>query len=207
MTDTAIIFDCEFLTAPGAPQRFWCGPEDPDPTIVQIGAVKIEVTQDAEIVEEFECLVSPKDRTGNPVMLSELFTRLTGISQEQVDKKGRPLAEGLAAFEAFSGGAHFWSWGKDEFNLLAISCYVAGIAAPIPVTRFGNAASLVRLAGVAPEDIHTLRSNTITDFFDLPRPERPGHDALGDAQSVTLVLQHLIRTKKLPAKALLAAGA
>ena len=39
--DHAIVFDCEFLTAEGAPQRFWCGPYNPDPVIVQIGLVRL----------------------------------------------------------------------------------------------------------------------------------------------------------------------
>jgi hypothetical protein len=33
--------------------------------------------------------------------------------------------------DRFSEGARFWSWGKDELNMVAISCYVAGIPAPI----------------------------------------------------------------------------
>ena len=38
MSSTAIIYDCEFATVPGAPQRFRCGPEDPDPLALPVAA-------------------------------------------------------------------------------------------------------------------------------------------------------------------------
>ena len=41
-----VIYDCEFLTAPGAPQRFWCGPHDPDPVVAQVGAVLLGLEGD-----------------------------------------------------------------------------------------------------------------------------------------------------------------
>ncbi|SMX40237.1 exonuclease [Maliponia aquimaris] len=202
MTRTAILFDCEFLTAPGAPQRFWCGPDDPDPIVAQIGAVRLALDANAEILDSLEILVKPFGRDGRPVTLHPLFSRLTGVTQQRLDEGAVDLAEALARFDRFSQGAPLWSWGKDEFNLLAISCYVAGIAPPIPVTRFGNAVHLLVQAGVPSEVVVTLRSNTLTRHFGLMAPDRPGHDALGDAQSVAIVLQHLIRGGKLAPEAL-----
>jgi len=35
-----IIYDCEYLTAPSAMSRQWCGPLDPDPNVAQIGAMR-----------------------------------------------------------------------------------------------------------------------------------------------------------------------
>ena len=46
---TAIIFDCEFLAIEGSPQRFWCGPFDPDPVVAQIGAVRCDCSADRGI--------------------------------------------------------------------------------------------------------------------------------------------------------------
>ncbi|MEM6308625.1 MAG: exonuclease [Pseudomonadota bacterium] len=202
MGKVAIIFDCEFLTAPGAPQRFWCGPFDPDPVVAQIGAVKLTADKDAEILDSFEQVVVPKGRDGSFLTVDPLFENLTGITQTRIARHGQPLRAALDAFDAFSDGAPIWSWGKDEFNMLAISCYVAGIAPPIPAVRFGNATRLLVRAGIPEAEVITLRSNTLTDYFNLPRPERPGHDALGDAQSVAAVLQHLIRSRKLDPVAL-----
>lgn len=202
MSQTAIVYDCEFLTAPGAPQRFWCGPDDPDPVVAQIGAVRLALDECAEILESFERVVVPLSRDGSRAALHPLFEKLTGVTEDRVTKEGVALPEALDALEEFSAGAPLWSWGKDEFNMLAISCYVAGIPAPIPARRFGNAVYLLVRAGVPKDEVGKLRSNTITEYFDLPRPERPGHDALGDAQSVALVLQHLMRTGALDPSAL-----
>ena len=61
---SAIIFDCEFLTTQTAQSRFWCGPEDPDPIIAQIGAVKLSLTGSFDIVETLKSYVTPIDRHG-----------------------------------------------------------------------------------------------------------------------------------------------
>ncbi len=196
---TAIIFDCEFLTAPGAPQRFWCGPDDPDPQIVQIGAVKLGLGADAPLLDRLRLFVAPIGRNGAPCDLDPFFIRLTGITPEQIRSEGQPLDTALAQLEAFADGADFWSWGKDEFNLIAISCYVAGLAPPIPITRFGNACELVRKAGMPTEDINRTRSNTLADYYGVADPDQRAHDALDDANSVALALQHLLREGRLHA--------
>ena len=202
MNDTAIIFDCEFRTAPGAPQRFWCGPNDPDPVVAQIGAVKLAMTRDAAILETWEQVVLPPSRSGESTGLHPFFTKLTGIDGVRMTRDGVPLGDALAGLERFSDGAPFWSWGKDEFNLLALSCYVAGLAPPIPVERFGNAARLFALAGFSDETIHGLRSPGLPAFLGIDAGALRAHDALGDAQAVALSLQHLIRTERLDPAAL-----
>ncbi len=196
----AIIWDCEFLTDVGAPQRFWCGPEDPDPVLVQLGAVRLDLTGDFDIRDRFEALVIPLDRHGARIPLSPLFTRLTGVTEARLAGEGQPLGAALAAIDHFAGGAPFWSWGKDELNAVAISCYVAGIAAPIPAPRFGNAPVLLQRAGVPVEEIHQMRSNTMAADFGLPDDDLQGHDAGDDAIAVARVLQHLLRTGRLSAQ-------
>lgn len=197
MTRTAILFDCEFLTAPGAPQRFWCGPQDPDPVAAQIGAVKLGLTPDAPVLATWEQVIVPPARNGGTADLHPFFTKLTGIDAARVARDGVPLAEALDGFDAFSDGAPFWSWGKDEFNLLAISCYVAGVKPVIPVQRFGNAVHLFAKAGFSDETIHGLRSPGLPAFLGIEAEGLRAHDALGDAQAVALSVQHLIRTGRL----------
>jgi hypothetical protein len=58
----AIVFDCEFLTAEAVPQRFWCGPYDADPVVVQIGIVKFGLEADFPLLEQLRPHVIPKDR-------------------------------------------------------------------------------------------------------------------------------------------------
>lgn len=189
-----IVFDCEFLTAPGAPQRFWCGPMDPDPVIAQIGLVKLGLTPEAPILDTRRIHVTPPGRDGGAAALDPLFVRLTGITQETLDRAGVSLSEALTETEAFAEGARLWSWGKDEFNMVAISCYVAGFPPPIPVTRFGNACHLLLKAGMPLEDLEKTRSNTLAAYYKIDHPPLRGHDALDDALSVAYTLQHLLHT-------------
>ncbi|MEP1538447.1 MAG: exonuclease [Paracoccaceae bacterium] len=197
----AILYDCEFLTAPGAPTRFWCGPNDPDQVIAQIGAAKLSLTAPFEILDTFRVLVTPPDRANKLVVLDPLFVRLTGITQDDLDTSGLPLAQALDELDEFSDGATLWSWGKDEFNMIAISCYAAGMAPPMPITRFDNACHLLLNAGMPLEDLHQTRSNTLSKYYDIDHPPLQAHDALGDALCVTYTLQHLLQKGALSAQA------
>lgn len=206
---TAIIYDCEFLTNRSAPQRFWCGPMDPDPTVVQIGAVRLSLEGEPrsrggfalgdELAPDatFEVVVRPRERTGAFAPLDPHFTWLTGITPERVEADGVPLADALARFEAFAGDDTCWSWGKDEINMLAVSCWVEGIAPPMGPKRFGNAAGLLLKTDLDPEAVCRIRSNTICEALGVETPSLRAHDALGDALAVAYALQHLLREGRL----------
>lgn len=193
-----VVFDCEYLVDEGAFQRFWCGPNDPDPVAVQIGAVAFDPAN-PDVTEHFSCLIRPRDRHGKTFAIAPLLTRLTGIAAEAVATEGLPLAQALAKLDAFSKGARFYSWGKDELNLIAISCYVEGIAPPIPASRFANACQLVEKAGVPLEDIHKTRSNTLCALLGVDDSDLRGHDALDDARAVARALRHLLQERRLQA--------
>lgn len=196
---SAIIWDVEFLTDAGSPQRFWCGPNDPDPVLVQIGAVRLGLEHDFPVLERFERVVIPRDRGGEIWQLSDLFVRLTGISQSRVANDGVELSEALLALKDFAQGDMIWAWGNDEIFALGISCYLAGIAPPIPARQFGNAVRLLVKAGVPVEEVQTLRSNTLCAFFGISDEGAQAHDAPGDALSVVFTLQHVLRQGRLRA--------
>ena len=197
-----VIYDCEFLTAPGAPQRFWCGPHDPDPVVAQVGAVLLGLEGDFPVLDTLRTPVIPRGRQGVRIPLDPLFIRLTGVDEAMIEAEGLELAAALDRLEGFAQGARLWSWGKDEFNLIAISCYLQGIAPPIPAARFGNATRLLLQAGMPLEDIHKTRSNTLAAYFELDHPPLRGHDALDDARAVAFVIQHLLRQGRLSPEAL-----
>ncbi|MBZ9934850.1 exonuclease domain-containing protein [Mesorhizobium sp. BR1-1-16] len=199
--NTAILFDCEFLCLEGSQRRFWCAAHDPDPVIAQIGAVKLGLDGDVAILDRFSAYVRPVDRFGNRYRLDPFFTALTGITEDDIETKGVGLAEALAAVDRFSCGARFWSWGKDELNMVAISCYVAGIAPSIPAWRFDNAVKLLLAAGMPIEDLARTPSNKLADYYGVEHPPLRGHDALDDALSVAYTLQHLMRSGRLQAEA------
>ena len=141
------------------------------------------------------------DRFGKRIALDPFFTQLTGITEEDIATKGVDLAEALAALDRFSEGAGFWSWGKDELMMLAISCTVAGIAPPISVRRFDNACKLLLAAGMPRADLAKTRSSMLADYYGIAHAPLSAHDALDDARSVALTLQHLLRGRKLKPEA------
>ncbi len=194
----AIIYDCEFLTAPGAPQRFWNGPTDPDPVIAQIGAVRLSLDGDFALTDTLRLHVIPRGRRGERLALDPLFTRLTGITEATLDAEGIDLGAALARLEAFAGGATLWSWGKDELNMIAVSCWIAGIAPPLAPARFANACDLALAAGMPPDTVHKTRSNTLPAAFGVDHPPLTAHDGLDDARAVAYTLQHLLRQGALP---------
>lgn len=192
-----LVFDCEFLTAEGSPSRFWCGPYDPDPVVAQIGVAKIGLEGDFPLLDTLRLYVIPRDRHGQQFTLDPFFTTLTGIAEDDIKQEGLSLTEALERTRNFASGARLWSWGKDEFNMVAISCYVEGLTPPIPATQFGNACALLLKAGMPYEDIKTTRSNRLADYFKIEHPPLQGHDALDDALSVAYVVQALLQQEKL----------
>jgi DNA polymerase III epsilon subunit-like protein len=199
----AIIFDCEFLTAEGSPSRFWCGPYDPDPVVAQIGLVKLGLENDFPILDTLKVYVTPLDRNGNRYPLDPFFSQLTKITQADLDTDGVPLAEALAKVSNFASGLRLWSWGKDEFNMVAISCYVTGIKPPIPAINFANACNVLLKAGMPYDDIKRTRSSGLSAYFELDTPPLKSHDALDDALSLAHALQHVLRKQMLDASDLI----
>ncbi|NTF43321.1 3'-5' exonuclease [Rhizobium rhizogenes] len=198
---TIIIFDCEFLCLEGSQRRFWCAAHDPDPVIAEIGAVKLGLEGDFPILATYKAYIRPIDRFGNQYALDPFFTALTGISEEIISAEGMSLQDALAGLDGFSDGAGFWSWGKDELNMMAISCYVAGIQPLIPAHRFDNAVKLLLAAGMPVEDLARTPSNKLADYYGVDHPPLHGHDALDDALSVSYTLQHLMMAGKLQPEA------
>ena len=194
---TAIVYDCEFLCVQGSQNRFWCAAHDPDPVIAQIGAVKLGLEGDFPLLDRFRVFVQPIDRFGDRYPIDPFFTKLTGITEEKIRAEGVALQDALAGLDRFSGGARFWSWGKDELNMVAISCYIAGVQPPIPAHRFDNAVKLVIAAGMPIDDIAKTPSNKLADYYGVEHPPLQGHDALDDALSVAYALQHLLKTGRL----------
>jgi hypothetical protein len=195
--NTAIIFDCEFLCIEGSQRRFWCAAIDPDPVIAQIGAVKLGLEGEFPILDHYKAYVRPIDRFGAQYPLDPYFTNLTGITEDNIAAEGRTLQEALSGLVSFSDGARFWSWGKDELNMVAISCYIAGIQPVIPAYRFDNAVKLLIAAGMPIEDLARTPSNKLADYYRVEHPPLQGHDALDDALSVSYTLRYLMRTGNL----------
>ncbi len=199
MTERVVLYDAEWLASPDCMSRMWCGAADPDPIVVQIGAVRLSLDAPFEIDETIDILIQPRGRTGEPLALDPWFADFTGLSDARLARDGVPLAEGLARFAEFAGPAPIYAWGKDEMMVMGISPYLAGIAPPLPATRFGHAGNLLVKAGYPIETFIKVRSNALGDFFNLPKRDKQAHDGLDDAIEVARAIQHLLRCGKLTA--------
>lgn len=195
--EVAVLFDTEFMTVEGALGRGWFGPGDPDPVAVQIGAVRLSLSGEVAVGETVRLHVLPRGRDGAPVAVDPYLTALTGITAETVAAEGRPLAEALDALARFADGAPLWSWGKDELYLIAVSCFVAGIAPPLPASRFGNVRALMLKAGMPAEDVARTGSGGLAGYFGVAEAPLVRHDALDDALSLAWAARHLLRTGRL----------
>ncbi len=199
------VYDCEFLTAPGAPQRFWCGPADPDPLTLQIGAVRLSLEDPFALSEPQGWLVDPVDRDGRRQPLDPLVTRLTGLDDAMIAQEALPIDAAMRHLDRFSGGGLLYAWGKDELSSLAVSLFVRDLPSPIAAVRFRSAVPLLVAAGEPRDIVETLRSHTICAHFGLPDAGR-AHDACGDALSVATVLQKLLVDGRLKPDRLLASS-
>lgn len=96
MEDQYIIFDTEYTTWEGAMASNWAEPWQ-EQEVVQISALKI---QDNKIIDKFDCLVRPSK---NP-LLSEYFTKLTGITNDDVQSEGISFKQAYQNFINFAKG-------------------------------------------------------------------------------------------------------
>ena len=193
----AVFFDCEMLAKADSMRRFWCGPDDPDPTVFQIGGVTLGLENDFPILGDRVIYVTPRDRQGEVVRLDPFISDFTGVTEAVLDEKGVSLSEALDQFAAFAGEATCWSWGADERNMVALGCFVAGMPVPIPATQFRNATTLMLASGMPIADIQATPSNGLAGYFGIEVPGARAHDARDDAMSIALAVQYLLREGKL----------
>ena len=102
-----ILFDTEYTTWKGCQEKGWHGWQKRE--IVQIGALK--VSDELRVVAEFSRLCRP---VVNPIV-SDYFTSLTHITNEQIQREGILFPEMFSDFTAFVGNdvcfSHAWGRG------------------------------------------------------------------------------------------------
>lgn len=176
-----VVFDLEFTAWEGSMQLGWTRPGE-FKEVVQIGAVKL-APGNLKIVDEFEILVAPRL---NPV-LSEYFTGLTGITNEEVARRGVDFITGYRAFLEFTGGASLWAHGRDDL-VLAANLRLYGWDRHLPVPAYHNAVLWFLEQGL------DLRGKHACDVAEAAGAEFSGrtHNALDDACGVAAGIRALV---------------
>jgi len=183
--ETLIIHDLEYTAWEGSLARRWSG-EGEYRELVQIGAVKLACDGAWTEVATFERFSLPEF---NPI-LSDYFTALTGITNDDLAREGRPFPHVVAEFAAFAGDSPLVAANGDDARCLLENCGWRGVEMPIGAGRMLNLRPLFMAA------LNRPRAETVSS--DLPRlfgleMEGPAHTALADARAIAQALRELDR--------------
>jgi len=186
---TVVVFDLEITAWEGSLARSWSGPDE-FMEVVQIGAVKIDAAMPMAELASFEVLVKPRK---NPV-LSDYFTKLTGISNADLMSDGIPFEEALNRFAEFIGDAGLVvSNGSDWCDLVQNADWAA-MAWPFRDDLFANIRP--RLAEVLGLPENLTVSSTLPQ--QLGHMAMPGaHTGLGDSRAIALAVRDLRAQERL----------
>ncbi|MEK7658960.1 MAG: 3'-5' exonuclease [Patescibacteria group bacterium] len=174
LKSSIIIFDTEYTTWEGAPEREW-GDLGEHRELVQIGAIKIN-TQTLKEVESFEIFIKPHI---NPI-LSPFFVKLTGITQKIVDEKGVDFSTAWRHFVNWIGGDSVYSFGDNDIAAIEENCKLFNVPLLVKKKRFINICNLFEKYGIDTDRYH---SSTIVKAFGK-KPRSKAHNGLSDARSI-----------------------
>ncbi|HAD85770.1 MAG TPA: hypothetical protein DCG48_00260 [Rhodospirillaceae bacterium] len=177
-----IVMDLEWTAWEGARQRMWSGPGE-EMEIVQIGAVKLADTADLEELGAFEILVRPRINS----TLDGYFTRLTGITQDRLDREGIDLKDALADFVNFVGPSDTFLGFGDELSHFIHNCQLYGLSYPLAQHRCTDVRNLI---------MDLLGVTEVPNSSDLPElmaftPPGEMHQGLADSRCVAEALRRV----------------
>lgn len=170
--ETIILLDTEYTAWEGSMERKWSG-ENEHREIVQIAAIKVD-SRSLEETDYISLFVKP---TINPE-LSEYFTTLTGIRQEQIEEHGVSFSDAFRQYVAWAGNVDTYSFGRDE-KVLIENCELNSI----PFTcenAFFEARDVFIKYGIP---AHNYQSGNIVNAFGAETPKGQ-HEALNDVRTI-----------------------
>jgi len=171
-----IVFDIEHTAWEGSIERGFNN-ESEYREIIQIGAVKVENFKEVDTLLVY---VKP---TINPT-LSKYIISLTGITQEDIDTKGKLYEEAQKQFLTWRGDLATYSFGEDE-KFMKENNKLNNINFSFPEKNFFNAREIFEEQGINTTE---YMSSTIPKAFGLIPPAN-AHTALSDARSILIALK------------------
>lgn len=174
------ILDLEFTCWDGSLGRDWSLDWEWR-EVVQIGLLKVDAAADFAPIGGFEALVRP---TRNPI-LSDYFTKLTGISQADVDRDGEAFATALRKLAAQLAGVDAVIFNGEDGNILRENCQINAIDFPLedlPLLNFRNS-----LATILDVPTSRLTSSCLPELAGLSHHGR-AHTALADCHAIAAAL-------------------
>ena len=167
------IFDLEYTAWECSMARAWLTPGE-FREVVQIGALKLDADS-FSVKAEFEVLVRPRF---NP-RLSPYFENLTGISNQELARRGVDFRTAYERFLAFAGEGPIAAFGRDE-RVLEENLRLYGIKDARPLPLFYDLRGWFAVQGVDPRGRHSCE---IGPVLGVPFSGRI-HNALDDVKSL-----------------------
>ena len=180
-----IVYDLEYTAWEGSLARRWSG-EGEYRELVQIGAVKLEMTDGFPEIASFERLGLPEF---NPE-LSDYFTGLTGISNADLARAGQSFEQVITEFADFVDASPVVAANGDDARCLAENCGWRGVSMPIEAGRMLNLRPLFMAYLDLPKD-KTISSDLPARFGLVM--EGTAHTGLADARAIALALREVRR--------------
>ena len=178
-----IVLDMEWNQPwPGSPSSRKVLPVQIRGEIIQIGAVRI--TEDQTVADEFQILIKPKYYR----RLNRRVGKLTGIKESQLRDEGVGMVNAIERFRAWCGeDVTFLTWGFDDITILRENLQLYGIEDNW-INRWYNAQMIFNAQTDGSNSQKALK--TAMEVFGI-EPNRPAHDALGDAYHTALICTRL----------------
>lgn len=183
LPQTFIVFDMEWTAWEGSLARGWSGPGE-QREIYDIGAARVE-GENFSVIDTFRQLITLELTDTLPAY----STKLTGITQSDLDAGGRPFADAVQQFAQFTDDLQLYCWGHDG-DVLAENCQLKAVQNPFDPSRFNNMKEVFKQAGVPADDYY---SSTITEYFGQMN-KQTAHQGLADALNIVEALR-LLRVK------------
>lgn len=150
--------------------------------VIQIGAVRM--TEDQEILDEFQVLIRPKYFR----RLNSRVSKLTGIKESMLKTQGLSFDDAINEFYNWCGeDCVFLTWGFDDIPLLAANMMLNGYD-PVWIRKWYNAQMFFNAQTNSGN--HQKSLATALEMMEIPAT-RPAHDALGDAFHTAQICQKL----------------
>jgi inhibitor of KinA sporulation pathway (predicted exonuclease) len=178
---SALVYDLEFTAWEGSMANRWLRPGE-FTELVQIGAVRVNAETFA-VEAEMDVLVRPRI---NPV-LSDYFTKLTGITNDDVAMHGIDFADAYRAFLEFAGSCTTMAFGTDNL-IFEDNIRLYGLRRVGALPPFINLRPWFNANGIATAKLHSCDVGPALGIAFEGRQ----HNALADTHSLVAGINVLL---------------
>lgn len=178
-TNPFVLLDTEYTANVDSMARQWKGEHR---EIIQIGAMG--VSSGLREMWQFGVYVRPLLQP----QLTSFITKLTGITQEDVDA-ALALRQVLAPLELLTRGLSIYCYGEDG-AVIHGNCMLLDSWCPIPIEAFINLKPILRPI-LLERDVDPNRFSSGQLITAFGKEGKRAHNALSDVQNLLLALQEL----------------